>query len=120
MSQPITAPNRSRDAGLVVRVLEYMQARPGTVIKVETLEQDCGHDGEPARRGSIQRAMAEFAARNPRDLEVVSSGRAWAWRGAGAAPGSGGTMAIIRTMGDGTVLLEGPGGKLYRAKEMQW
>lgn len=118
MTEPTTA-ERSRDSGLAVRVLEYLQQRPGVVIKIDTLEAECGTDGGRARRGSIQRSLAEFAARNPQDLEVVSSGRAWAWRGAAAAAGTG-VLSVIRTLGDGSLLAEGPGGKLYRAKEVQW
>lgn len=119
MNDPTTAV-RSKDNGLTIRVLEYFQARPGLVVKVETLEQECGFGGEPAKRGSIQRLLGDFAARNPKDLEVVSSGRAWTWRGAATASQAAGTLTIIRELGDGSLLCEGPGGELYRAKKVHW
>lgn len=114
MTEPTTA-LRAKDNGLAVRVLEYLQARPGVVTKIETLETECGLNGEQARRGSIQRALADYAARNPKDLDVVSSGRAWAWRGATTAAAGAQVLKIIGQTRTGALVCEGPEGALYRA-----
>lgn len=113
MEEPTT-----KDRGLAPRVIAYMQARPGQVISIEDLAAVTGVNGGAARRQSVQNVMNMYLKRSPEDIQVVSSGHAWIWRGAPASEIAG-SLVVIRVLADETLVCEGPGSRLYHAKEIK-
>lgn len=108
----------TRDAGLTARVISFMQARPGQLVRVEELVESCGRDGQPAKRGSVQTIMSNYSVRAPHDLEVVSGGTAWIWRGAAADSAPAQVLKIHGRTKAGVLICEAPDGSLYAAKEI--